>query len=362
MNHEINEKENQMEVATSTFKEEFAAMPEREQHGLVVSGFYEEDELLQLGSLAKSSAVLRAINEALQTDITDYVEPEVIGKYNGPAFADKIVNGREYRFCVSDRRIKVRTGMQAWALHFKHEDLAELENRWLKLDQMIRADLTPSRQGAEVAHQNDPGSLLSAAMEQINTDYSRFQEVEKEATFLMLKIGITMEQVKATLPHGQFKKWTESNLTITYRHAHNFRKLAQVFIKAQQLEAGQMLALADPSHSQDELTRKLQQMAFEFLGDKTQGELFEEYGIRFREGKKKGLPNPPKNLPEVPDGETKAHLAAKGVWVDVANQINKYGLDRETSCLHHLRLDELQDLNGVLLDLKAKVEALIKVG
>lgn len=217
-----------------------------------------------------------------------------------------------------------------------------------------------NRPDAEMA-KKDPGSLLSAAMEQINADYVRFQEVEKEATFLMLRIGLSMEAAKEILPHGQFKKWAESHLTIKYRHALRFRKLAQVFIEAQQLEADQIALLADPSHSQDALASRLQQMAGEFLGEKTQGELFEEYGIRFRDKQKKQI-QPPKDLPEIPDGETKAHLAAKGVWVDVADQINKYGLDRETSCLHHLRLNELQDLNGVLIDLKAQVESMIKAG
>lgn len=299
-----------------------------------------------------------------QADIEDYIEPEVMGagtsKYDGSEFADKIVAGKEYRFSAIEKRIKVRTGMQSWGLYFKHDEFAVLESAWFRLDEQAGTELMQNRPDAEMA-KKDPGSLLSAAMEQINADYVRFQEVEKEATFLMLRIGLSMEAAKEILPHGQFKKWAESHLTIKYRHALRFRKLAQVFIEAQQLEADQIALLADPSHSQDALASRLQQMAGEFLGEKTQGELFEEYGIRFRDKQKKQI-QPPKDLPEIPDGETKAHLAAKGVWVDVADQINKYGLDRETSCLHHLRLNELQDLNGVLIDLKAQVESMIKAG
>lgn len=202
---------------------------------------------------------------------------------------------------------------------------------------------------------------LEAVAGQINDEYAVFEDLEKKATLSMLKIGLLMEHAKTELPHGQFKKWAEHNLTIKYRHAHNFRKLAQVFLQAQQIETDQVLQLADPAHSQDALGERLRQMAFDFLGDKTQAELFSEHGIQVRAGKKRDLPGP-KVPPEIPDGETAAHLAAKGCWVEIAVQIDRCGLAKETANIHHLRLNELQDLKGVLIDLNAKVDGLIQAG
>jgi hypothetical protein len=173
---------------------------------------------------------------------------------------------------------------------------------------------------------SEPGSLLLPVASQINAEYAVFEELEKKATMSMLKIGLMMEYAKEQLPHGQFKKWAEKNLNITYRHAHSFRKLAQVFVKAQQIGQDEMLALVAPENSQAALGDKLRQMAFDFLGDKTQGELFEEHGIRFRDPAKRKY-TPPKEDDGGMDASERARKLAELDWTEIVNKIARHDRD-----------------------------------
>lgn len=202
-------------------------------------------------------------------------------------------------------------------------------------------------------------ALLDPIAAQINDEYTHFEDLEKQATMSMLKIGLLMEHAKEQLPHGQFKKWAEANLTVKYRHAHNFRKLAQVFIAAQHVDQGEMLALVDPANSKAELGDKLRQMAFDFLGDKTQAELFAEYGIQVREkAAPKELPKPaPKSLPE---GETAEHMVAHATWSAIGAEISEYGLNQQSWA--HLTDDERWNIYQLVHELDQQLKATFKKG
>ena len=212
----------------------------------------------------------------------------------------------------------------------------------------------------ELVPKSAPGTLLDPVAVQINEEYLRFEGIEKDATMSMLKIGLLMEHAKKTLPHGQFKTWAESNLTIKYRHALRFRQLAHVFISAQQVGEDEMFELVDPANSQAALGDKLRNMAFEFIGDKTQGELFEEYGIRCREkAAAKQLPRPkPKQLAE---GETQAHRDATELVYPLMTQLQEYIIG-DRRIVQHFALAELKTLQGDLIDAKHIVDDLIKAG
>jgi hypothetical protein len=167
------------------------------------------------------------------------------------------------------------------------------------------------------------GHLLPIAT-QINEKTERFQVVEKEATILMLEIGLAMEFVKQQLPHGQFEKWRNENLTISRSHAHRFRQLAQVFIKANSLNHDECLLLCDPANSKEALGEKLRQMAFDFLGDKTQAELFEQYKIKYQEPKKLTY-HPPKPVDNPTNPIEGLKLSAHKDWIDVYNTLCSLG-------------------------------------
>lgn len=210
----------------------------------------------------------------------------------------------------------------------------------------------------------DLGSHLQLVADQINADFAIYKEHEKEATKYMLKIGLLMEHVKKELPHGQLNKWIQQNLTIGYRHAHRFRKLAQAFIEANQLKEGEVFALVDPANSQKELADRLQQMAFDFLGDKAQGELLEEYGIRFRDPKPLGGDHgggqARAEIAKAPSAEAIAQAAELDVGALVEELRSLCISDRRK--IHLVSLPLLRVLEGDLIDALKNVKALIKAG
>ena len=206
----------------------------------------------------------------------------------------------------------------------------------------------------------DTMSNLQPFAAHINEKYVRFETVEKEATMLMLEIGVMLEAVKEQLPHGQLMKWVKDNVAISYRHATRFRELAQVFIKATNLKNGECLLLCDPANSKEALGEKLRQMAFDFLGDKTQAELFEQYKIKYQEKSEPKPLNLPKPKPLDP-GETQAHRTATELIYPLMTQLHKWLIGDER-VVQHLDLKELQVLQGDLIDAKRIVDGLIKAG
>lgn len=207
---------------------------------------------------------------------------------------------------------------------------------------------------------SDTVSLLNPVAAQINEEYVTYEGLEKQATMSMLKIGLLMEHAKEQLPHGQFKKWAENNLTVHYRHACRFRKLAQVFIEAQHVDQGEMLTLVDPENSKAELGEKLRNLAFEFLGDKTQAELFAEHGIQVRDKTTAQRLPPPKPKPLDPD-DTQAHRDATELIFPVMTALQEYIIcDRRI--VQHFTVAELKTLQGDLIDAKRIVDDLINAG
>jgi hypothetical protein len=165
---------------------------------------------------------------------------------------------------------------------------------------------------------------LQSIADQLNEKTERFNVVEKEATMLMLEIGITIEWVKEQLPHGQLEKWVNANLTISKSHARRFRQLAQVFIRANTLKPDECFLLCDPANSKEALGEKLRQMAFDFLGDKTQAELFEQYKIKYQEPKKLTY-HPPKPVDNPTNPIEGLKLSAHKDWIDVYNTLCSLG-------------------------------------
>jgi hypothetical protein len=248
---------------------------------------------------------------------------------------------------------------------FDNESLLELleHSQYATVQTAIHSELNargveiPKRAVAVVEKVKCPtlGHLLPIAT-QINEKTERFQVVEKEATILMLEIGLAMEFVKQQLPHGQFEKWRNENLTISRSHAHRFRQLAQVFIKANSLNHDECLLLCDPANSKEALGEKLRQMAFDFLGDKTQAELFEQYKIKYQEPKKLTY-HPPKGA-ELPEGETREHLVALHTWTELGESINRNGLAEETWA--YLNKDERQGLYDLVNELATRLRKSLK--
>lgn len=274
------------------------------------------------------------------------------------------VDGELYDFHVSSNCIVIReaTGnpgeKRGWK-HFKKFKLSEHLEAKAEWEAMYDRRYVTAVAKVEKS-KLDTMSNLQPIAAQINEKYARFEVVEKEATMLMLEIGLAVEFAKEQLPHGQLMKWTQDNLTITHRHANRFRQLAQVFIKANNLKEDEAFLLCDPENSKEALGDKLRQMAFDFLGDRTQAELFEQYKIKSSEAANQKQRSLPKPKPLDP-GESQAHRDATELIYPLMDHLQEYIIgDRRV--VQHLDLKELKTLEADLVDALNNVRQLIKAG
>ena len=260
---------------------------------------------------------------------------------------------------VSPESTKTKSGADDyWKWIFENRDQTKrIEKRGCEL---VIVDSESTSVAVVKKGKLDTMSNLQPFAAHINEKYVQFETVEKEATMLMLEIGVMLEAVKEQLPHGQLMKWVKDNVTISYRHATRFRELAQVFIKATNLNNDECLLLCDPENSKEALGEKLRQMAFDFLGDKTQAELFEQYKIKYQEKAEPKPLNLPKQKP-LADGETQAHRDATELIYPLIAQLNRWVVSDER-VVQHLTIQELKVLQGDLIDAKRIVDGLIKAG
>ncbi len=199
--------------------------------------------------------------------------------------------------------------------------------------------------------------------EQFIADYeeevAQFGAKSKEFAELTLRIGLRLEFVKSQLKHGQLNKWIEKHGRLSTSHAHRCRKLAQVFIKAQQIGDDEMFALVDPENSKEALIKKLEQLAFDFIGEDSQAELFAKYGIQVREPKPLGgkRENKPLDVPLEKQREFARESATEFIL-----DIHQLFLDPATSKLPLLDLPMLRALQEKLQSASNETKVLIKAG
>jgi len=192
---------------------------------------------------------------------------------------------------------------------------------------------------------------FAEAADLINSDFARYGELEREATILALRIGMALEMVKDELPHGQLEKWIKANCVIGVRHARRFRQLAKVFLGSCSLPAHKGYLLCEPEARGH---KKVEQLAFAFLGDKSQAELFAEHGIQVRERKQLGGEYHQPKPTEIPEGETLEHMLAAEGWADLLKQI--FHRVTVTKDFGLLRSAELRDAHFALRDAAAELK------
>ena len=167
-----------------------------------------------------------------------------------------------------------------------------------------------------------------------------------------------LEFAKTQLPHGQLQKWIDEHIGFSKMHAYRCRKLAQVFIAAQQIQQGEVFALVDPANSQKELAKKLEQMAFDFIADKSQAELFAEYGIQVRERKQLGGKRDTDKEPKLSLADKK-RLATELIG-GLQHDIQRQCIEDRTRKLHLLAPTQLKSLEADLVSALLNVRDLLK--
>jgi len=124
---------------------------------------------------------------------------------------------------------------------------------------------------------NKPGSL-SSIKDQINTEYAAYLKIEQEAAMRAVKIGLLLIAQKKQLPHGDFMSWCEQNTSIKDRQINRFMRLADFFLHHAKLPQKDVLLLTDGDGGL-EPSGKIEQLLLDFVGDQSQADLFNKYGV-----------------------------------------------------------------------------------
>jgi hypothetical protein len=123
-----------------------------------------------------------------------------------------------------------------------------------------------------------------------------------------------------------------------------------------------MFALVDPENSKEALIKKLEQMAFDFIGDDSQAELFAKHGIQVREPKPLGGYHPKVGPPMTPD-----EIIARDKQ-EATEAVGTLCYDIQAVCIGEKRKIQLADpailrlLEGDLIDAIKNVRTLLKAG
>ena len=233
-------------------------------------------------------------------------------------------------------------------------------------------------------------AILQVISDQINTDFVEYEKHESAAMVHAMRIGLMMIRARQLMGHGQYGSWLKKSLQeVRWRQAYNFRALAEAWIERQKLDRGEALLLAEPEAEPAE-RRRVEQLLFDFVGGRSQAELFRDCGIVVRQPKERGGANHlkaflKKNYPDHPEylekdlrslpKEVKAawtkhvreklnealppEAMAEMYWRDWVTATRRAGLEEKTWAL--LRRAQMEEIYGTLIDLKkAMQEALRK--
>lgn len=183
---------------------------------------------------------------------------------------------------------------------------------------MPAVEVTATRMSASV-------SDLSGYAEQLKHDLAAYGQVERNAAFLAIRVGMVLNRVKLSLPHGQLWKWVEGNVgNYVERHLRRFMTLAEKFIAEHNLKPAQLSAI---SEADAQKASPATQLVMDFIGGRSQAELFAEYGIAVKDKKPMGGARVAM-VKKLSGDELKQFIIARDEreWADVLKRLNDLGL------------------------------------
>ena len=121
-------------------------------------------------------------------------------------------------------------------------------------------------------------AFLEQLKAHIGTEFGAYYQMEREAAMRAVKMGLMLKSAKETLFHGEFMPWCEQNIPIKDRQINKFMKLAEFFLQNAKLPAQDVLLLTDGEQGSAE-QKNAQQLLLDFVGDRSQAELFAHYGV-----------------------------------------------------------------------------------
>jgi hypothetical protein len=289
------------------------------------------------------------------------------------------VGGLEYRYHVAGNIIKVGPN---WKAFFKGDTKKHAEQMWADLE-------AKANTGTALATITTPA--LTAIAAQLNEDFQQYDMAERDAAFRGLRIGLRLIQAKGLIPHGQFEAWRDATVTQARKaQCARFMRLATRALADGKLSDGTVKALCDGGSVREE--KQAQQQLLDFIGGRSQAELFADYNIMLRDPKKTGGANAlnqwleqhhPKlvgtsvgRLPEKIQAEwhawcearnrekygdsTKAECRAKQWWEHFLSEMHM----ERTADRRFERVDRayLKQISAALLDLKRTIDEQLSKG
>ena len=120
---------------------------------------------------------------------------------------------------------------------------------------------------------------LDMIKDQIRVEWDAYTHSKRESTRREIRLGLLLIIAQARIEHGNFVPWLEANSPVKLRQSYRFIKVAKLFIARAQLPAENVLLLSDGQGGTAKQQQHLQQLLLDFVGDRSQAELFAEYGV-----------------------------------------------------------------------------------
>lgn len=101
-----------------------------------------------------------------------------------------------------------------------------------------------------------------------------------------LMVGLTLQRIKASLPHGQFVPWMKAHISLwSDRYCRYLMRLALAFVEKTKAKKPELLALPGEQiemnlEGAEGARRTLLEKMARFVGDHSLADLFEKYGIK----------------------------------------------------------------------------------
>lgn len=124
-------------------------------------------------------------------------------------------------------------------------------------------------------------SFAAQLGQRLLAEFAQYDLAERDVNLRGIRIGLICLRAKAALPHGQFMAWKSAFVTSAReRQTQNFTLLARLFLADKRVtpEQVQSLCTSDAAGAAGKPTEE-QQLLLDFIGGRTQAELFEAHGI-----------------------------------------------------------------------------------
>jgi hypothetical protein len=176
---------------------------------------------------------------------------------------------------------------------------------------------------------------LEQLQQTVITQLGYIRGLRRQEALRGLLVGMSLQRIKASLPHGQFGKWVKDNIAIFgERYVQFLMKLALVFVDKCKVKKPEILALPG---DQTELTldtldgdsRRMMEKAEKFAGDLSLNELFIKHDIKSVGLKSKLAAQRKKEAEE--DGEEEPARSPQ----DLCNEITEHILWARKGALDH---------------------------